>query len=112
MARDANSLWSVLVNRLAAALLLLNTDKTFSSAWLGIFVTARLGSDTRVEELIKNGRPFWALLGQSRRADPLGNRHGRAIGAGHVAGITNSTFVTNSGGVVPLAACCECPQRG
>jgi hypothetical protein len=53
MARDANSLWSVLVNRLAAALLLLNTDKTFSSAWLGIFVTARLGSDTRVEELIK-----------------------------------------------------------
>ncbi|SKB06964.1 hypothetical protein SAMN05421862_1303 [Pseudomonas extremaustralis] len=105
MARDANSLWSVLVNRLAAALLLLNTDKTFSSAWLGIFVTARLGSDTRVEELIKNGRPFWALLGQ--KAEGLtrwATATGRAIGAGHVAGITNSTFVTNSGGVVPLAA--------
>lgn len=105
MARDANSLWSVLVNRLAAALLLLNTDKTFNSSWLGIFVTARLGSDTRIEALIENGRQVWKLLGQ--KAEGLtrwATTTGRAIGIGHVAGITNSTFVTNSGGVVPLAA--------
>ncbi|WP_368491734.1 toxin VasX [Pseudomonas sp. Hg5Tf] len=105
MARDANGPWSVLVNRLAAALLLLKEQKTFSTAWLGIFVAARLGSEARLQFVTEGGRQIWTLLGQ--KAEGLtrwARATGEAIGAGRVAGITNSTFVTHSGGVVPLAA--------
>ena len=105
MARDAHSPWSVLVNRLAASLLLLKGDKTFSSAWLGVFVAARLGSEARLQLVTEGGRQIWTLLGQ--KAEGLtqwARTTGEAIGAGRVTGIANSAFVTNSGGVVPLAA--------
>ncbi|WP_084379046.1 toxin VasX [Pseudomonas mucidolens] len=105
MARDAHSPWNVLVNRLAASLLLLKGAQTFSSAWLGVFVAARLGSETRLQLVTEGGRQIWTLLGQ--KAEGLtqwARTTGEAIGAGRVTGITNSAFVTNSGGVVPLAA--------
>lgn len=105
MARDAKSAWSVLVNRMAASLLLLKGAKTFSSAWLGILVAARLGSDVRLKAVSEAGRQLWKLLGQSAEGlTQWANTTGKAIGAGRVAGITNSSFVTSSGGVVPLAA--------
>jgi hypothetical protein len=105
MARDANSLWSILVNRLAAALLLLKGDKTFSNSWFGVFITARLGSDTRLQAVTEGGRQIWKLLGQKAEGiSQWANTTGKAIGAGRVTGIVNSPFVTNSGGVVPLAA--------
>ncbi|WP_238591859.1 toxin VasX [Pseudomonas abietaniphila] len=105
MAREAKSPWNVLVNRLAASLLLLKGDKTFSSAWLGIFVTARLGADTRVAQVVRDARQVWTLLGQKAEGlNQWARATGKAIGAGHVSGITNSPLVTNSGGIVPLAA--------
>lgn len=105
MARDVDSAWSLLVNRLAASLLLLKSDKTFSSSWLGVFITARLGSDTRFQAVTEGGRQMWKLLGQKAEGlSQWASNTGKAIGAGRLAGITNSPFVTNSGGVVPLAA--------
>jgi hypothetical protein len=105
MARDASNLWSVLVNRLAAALLLLKGGNTFSGSWLGVFIAARLGSDARLQLGSKGDRPVWKLLGQ--QAEALGEwakTTGRAIGAGRVKWILDSSLVSNSGGVVPLAA--------
>ena len=105
MAQSARSPWSVLVNRLAASLLLLKGAKTFSSAWLGVLVAARLGSEARLQSVIEGGQPVWKLVGQKAEALTQWARStGDAIGAGHVKGIVNSSFVTNSGGVVPLAA--------
>ncbi|MEX5688193.1 toxin VasX [Pseudomonas silesiensis] len=105
MARDASSQWSLLVNRLAAALLLLKGDGAFSGSWMGVFVAARLGSNTRLQFATEAGRQVWKLVGQ--QADALGDWAkvtGKAIGAGRVAQIVNSPVVANSGGVVPLAA--------
>jgi|SRR5471032_203570 len=105
MAQSAHSPWSVLVNRLAASLLLLTGGKTFSSAWLGVFVAARLGSEARLQSVIEGGQAVWKLVGQKAEGLTQWARStGDAIGAGHVKGIVNSSFVTNSGGVVPLAA--------
>ena len=105
MARDAQGAWSVLVNRLAASLLLLKGDKTFSSAWVGILVAARLGSDARLQSVIEAGKPVWKLLGE--KAEGLNrwvNATGQAIGAGRMERVINAPVVSNSGGVVPLAA--------
>ena len=105
MARDASSQWSMLVNRLAASLLLLKGDGTFSRSWMGVLIAARLGSDTRLEFVTEAGRQVWKLLGQ--QAEALGDwakMTGKAIGAGRVGWIVNSPVVANSGGVVPLAA--------
>jgi len=105
MARDASSQWSMLVNRLAAALLLLKGDSTFSRSWMGVLIAARLGSDTRLQFVTEAGRQVWKLLGQ--QAEALGDwakTTGKVIGAGRVGRIVNSPVVANSGGVVPLAA--------
>lgn len=105
MARHAQEPWSVLVNRLAAALLILKGDKTFSSAWVGIFVAARLGSDARLQAVTHAGRQIWTLLGE--KAEGLNHwvkATGQAIGAGRMERVTNSPLISNSGGVVPLAA--------
>jgi len=105
MARDAQGPWSVLVNRLAAALLVLKGDTTLSSAWVGIFVAARLGSDARLQAVTHAGRQMWTLLGE--KAEGLNHwvkATGHAIGAGRMERVTNSPLISNSGGVVPLAA--------
>jgi hypothetical protein len=105
MARDVSSQWSMLVNRLAAALLLLKADGAFSRSWMGVLIAARLGSDTRLQFVTEAGRQVWKLLGQ--QAEALGDwakATGKAIGAGRVGRIVNSPVVANSGGVVPLAA--------
>ncbi|UIN57015.1 MULTISPECIES: toxin VasX [Pseudomonas] len=105
MARDAASQWSVLVNRLGAALLLLKGDNGFSASWMSIFVAARLGGESRLQQVSEGGRQVWALLGQ--RAEALAqwvNKTGKAIGVGRVERIVNSPVVVNSGGVVPMAA--------
>lgn len=105
MARDASSLWSALVNRLAASLLLLKGDGAFSRSWMGVFVAARLGSDTRLQFVTEGARQVWKLLGQ--QAEALGEwakATGTAIGVGRVERIVKSSVVINSGGVVPLAA--------
>ena len=105
MARDVGSQWSVLVNRLAAALLLLKGDSGLGRSWMGIFVAARLGNDTRLQFVTEAGRPVAKLLGQ--QAEALGQwarATGKAIGAGQVGRIIQSPVVANSGGVVPLAA--------
>ncbi|WP_256214648.1 hypothetical protein [Pseudomonas sp. H1h] len=105
MAREADSQWNVLVNRLGAALLLLKGDKGFSASWMSIFIAARLGGESRLQFAIEAGRPVWKLLGQ--RAEALSewvNKTGKAIGGGRVERIVNSPVVVNSGGVVPLAA--------
>ncbi|WP_052750700.1 toxin VasX [Pseudomonas psychrophila] len=105
MARHAQEPWSVLVNRLAASLLILKGDKTFSSAWVGIFVAARLGSDARLQAVTHAGRQIWTLLGE--KAEGLNHwvkTTGQAIGAGRMERVTNSPLISNSGGVVPLAA--------
>lgn len=105
MARDASSQWSMLVNRLAASLLLLKSDGAVSRSWMGVLIAARLGSDTRLQFVTEGGRQVWKLLGQ--QAEALGDwakATGKAIGAGRVGRIVNSPVVANSGGVVPLAA--------
>lgn len=105
MARNAKSSWSVLVNRMAAALLLLKGGKTFSSSWLGILIAARLGSDTGLQAVSEGGRQVWKLLGQGAESlTQWASSTGKAIGVGRLSGITNSSVVSNSGGVVPLAA--------
>lgn len=105
MARDVSSQWSVLVNRLAASLLLLEGGNNFSGSWMGVFIAARLGSGARLQFVTEAGRQVWKLLGQ--QAEALGDwakATGKAIGAGRVGRIVNSPVVANSGGVVPLAA--------
>ncbi|MDI3398420.1 hypothetical protein QLG12_09420 [Pseudomonas sp. V88_4] len=105
MARDAASQWSVLVNRLGAALLLLKGDNSFSASWMSIFIATRLGGESRLQQVSEGGRQVWALLGQ--RAEALAqwvNKTGKAIGVGRVERIVNSPVVVNSGGVVPMAA--------
>ncbi|MFJ7795343.1 toxin VasX [Pseudomonas sp. NPDC096950] len=105
MARDANSLWSALVNRMAAALLLLKGDGAFSRSWMGILIANRLGSNTPLRLVTEGGRQVWKLVGQM--AEALGDwvkSTGKAIGVGRVERIVNSPAVVNSGGVVPLAA--------
>ncbi len=105
MARDAQGSWSVLVNRLSASLLILKGDKTFSSAWMGIFIAARVGSDARLQSVTEGGKQVWKLLGQ--KAEGLNQwvkTTGQSIGTGHVKGIVKSSLITDSGGVVPLAA--------
>lgn len=105
MARDTNSGWSTLVNRLAAALLLLNDNEFFSSAWLGVFVAARLGSDTRLQLVTEGNQEIWRLQGQ--KAEGLAEwvrATSHAIGIGQVKGILKSPLVPSSAGVVPLAA--------
>ncbi|MDR6917513.1 hypothetical protein J2X66_004392 [Pseudomonas sp. 3296] len=105
MARNTHGAWSVLVNRLAASLLLLKGGTTFSSAWLGVFVAARLGSEARLQSVSEGGTQVWRLLGQQAEGlTQWARTTGEAIGVGRVSGIVNSSFVTNSGGVVPLAA--------
>ena len=105
MARDARHSWSVLVNRLSAALLILKGDTTFSSAWMGIFIAARLGSDARLQSVTDGGKQVWKLLGQKAEGlNQWAKVTGQAIGAGHAKGIVRSSLVTDSGGVVPLAA--------
>ena len=105
MAREADSQWNVLVNRLGAALLLLKGDKGFSASWMSIFLAARLGGESRLQFVTEGARQVWKLFGQ--RAEALGewvNKTGKAIGVGRVERIVNSPVVVNSGGVVPLAA--------
>ncbi|MCK1794270.1 toxin VasX [Pseudomonas violetae] len=105
MARVVSSDWSVLVNRLAASLLLLKGNGAFSGSWMGVLIAARLGSDTRLQLVNEAGRQVWKVLGQ--QAEALGDwakETGRAIGSGRVGRIVNSPVVANSGGVVPLAA--------
>jgi hypothetical protein len=105
MARDVGSQWSVLVNRLAAALLLLKGDNGLGRSWMGIFVAARLGNDTRLQIVTEAGRSVAKLVGQ--QAEALGHwarATGKAIGAGQMGWITQSPVVVNSGGVVPLTA--------
>ncbi|MDZ3827232.1 toxin VasX [Pseudomonas monsensis] len=105
MARDAGSQWSVLVNRLGAALLLLKGDKGFSASWMSIFLAARLGGESRLQFVTEGVRPAWKLLGQRAEAlDEWVSKTGKAIGVGRVERIVNSPVVVNSGGVVPLAA--------
>ncbi|MEG0969043.1 MAG: hypothetical protein RSG92_27135, partial [Pseudomonas sp.] len=103
MAQHAPHSWSVLVNRLAAALLLLKDGNIFSSAWLGVFIVERLGSGTRLQSVTEGGRRLWRLLGENAEGLTRWARDtGKAIGGGHVKRIAGSPFVTNSGGVVPL----------
>ncbi|MBX9408939.1 hypothetical protein K5E40_25040 [Pseudomonas baetica] len=105
MAREADSQWNMLVNRLGAALLLLKSDKGFSASWMSIFLAARLGGESRLQFVTEGTRQVWKLFGQ--RAEALGewvNKTGKAIGVGRVERIVNSPVVVNSGGVVPLAA--------
>ncbi|MFJ2467864.1 hypothetical protein ACIOU6_27920, partial [Pseudomonas sp. NPDC087615] len=105
MAREADSQWNMLVNRLGAALLLLKGDKGFSASWMSIFLAARLGGESRLQFVTEGTRQVWKLFGQ--RAEALSewvNKTGKAIGVGRVERIVNSPVVVNSGGVVPLAA--------
>ncbi|MHC8356102.1 toxin VasX [Pseudomonas sp. LB3P81] len=105
MAREANSAWSELVNRLAAALLLLKDDNSFSRSWMGILIASRLGSDTRLQSVIEGGRAVWKLMGTlGEELARWASASGKAIGAGRVERILKSSLVMNSGGVVPLAA--------
>lgn len=104
MARDAHNPWSVLVNRLSAALLLLKGESTFSSSWMGVLIATRLGSGARLQALSEGGRQVWQLLGQNaEKLSQWATTTGKAIGAGRTMGIVNSPAVTNSGGTVPLA---------
>lgn len=105
MARDASSAWSLLVNRLAASLLLLKGSNTFSGSWLGVFVAVRLGSGTGLQSVTEGGRAVWKLLGeQGEGLAKWASDSGKAIGAGQIQRIVKSSVVLNSGGVVPLAA--------
>lgn len=104
MARDVSSQWSVLVNRLAAALLLLKGDGAFSRWWMGVLIANRLGNNAPLGMLVENGRRVWKMLGEQAEAlNAWVRATGRAIGSGRVARILNSPAVVNSGGVLPLA---------
>lgn len=105
IAKDAHAPWAVLVSRISASLLLLKSEQGFSTSWLTVFITARLGGNARLQSAREGGRLVWKLFGQ--QVDGL-NRWvkdtAHAIGTGHVKGIVDSPFVQKSGGVVPLAA--------
>lgn len=103
MAREAGSAWSTLVNRLAAALLLLKDDSAVSRHWLGVFIAARLGSDVRLHSVTETGHTQWKALGQQGEAlTQWAKNAGQGIGAGYVDRVIKSEVVLNSGGVVPL----------
>ncbi|WOE76952.1 toxin VasX [Pseudomonas protegens] len=105
MGRNLHSTWAVLVNRLAPALLLLKSDKGISPAWLGIFVTARLGRNIRFQAVTEGGRQVWRMLGAEANAfNQWLNTTAKAIGSGRVGDIMRSPAVANSGSTVAVAA--------
>lgn len=107
MGRNIHGTWAVLVNRLAAALLLLKSDQGLSPAWLGVFITARLGRDIQLQATTEAGRQrqVWKILGAAADAfNQWLNTTAKAIGSGLVRNIVRSPAVTQSGSTIAVIA--------
>lgn len=107
MAGDINSVWNLLVKRLSASLLLLRSKagEPFQGAWLAIMTALRAASEMGLRLVHQGERQLLQLVGKA--AEDLTQwsiTTGRAIGAGRVADIVNSTAVKNSGGLIAVAA--------
>ena len=105
MANDVTGLWSTLVKRLGASLLLLNTKvgEPLKGPWLAIMIAARAGNQIGLRQVQQGGRQVLQAFGKA--AEDLNqwvNTTGKAIGAGRVADIVNSPAVKGSGGLVAL----------
>ncbi|WP_426781370.1 toxin VasX [Pseudomonas syringae] len=106
MARDAGGLWSILVKRLGAALLLLKGEhkEHLSKSWTTLLMAVRLGNQVGTKVLVENGTRILKSFGPGVESLVHWVKStGRAISTGQAANILNSSAIQNSGGLVPLA---------
>ncbi|MES2870737.1 MAG: hypothetical protein V4749_14335 [Pseudomonadota bacterium] len=106
-AQNTSGYWNILIKRLGAALILLQSKpaSTLSGPWLGILVAVRLGNGVGLRASNEGGVRAWQLFGSP--AEDLtrwANKTGKAIGAGQVGNIVNSSAVQGAGGLVAVAA--------
>ncbi|WP_032608744.1 toxin VasX [Pseudomonas syringae] len=105
MARDATGVWSTLVKRLGAALLLLKSEHTdrLSGAWTTILMAARLGNEVGTRVISEGGTRLLQAFGPGINDFVHWVKStAHAISIGQVARIVNSPAVQNSGGLAPM----------
>ncbi|MEE4688673.1 toxin VasX [Pseudomonas alliivorans] len=105
MARNANGLWSILVKRLGAALLLLKGEhkEHLSKSWTTLLMAVRLANQVGTKILLENGTRILKPFGSGVESlMHWAKSTGRAISTGQAANILNSPAIQNSGGLVPL----------
>jgi len=106
-AQDTNGHWNILIKRLGAALMLLQGEHTSvpSGPWLGILVAARLGCGVGLRTISEGGTRVWQLFGShAENLTRWANTMGKAIAAGQVKNIVNSSAVQGAGGLVAVTA--------
>lgn len=102
LAANLEGSWTAVMTRLSAALI---HDSQNLARAMGLLLVVRLGENSHMLRTVENGLSLWRLAGQ--KAEALGQwTHftAKAIGLGKIAGITGSSTVSASGGLLPLAA--------
>lgn len=107
MSNTANSLWSVLIKRLSASLLLLSSKvgEPLKGPWLAMMTVVRVANQIGLRLIIQGKHQVLQQFGKA--AEDLAqwvNTTGKAIGRGHIAKIVDSPAVKNSGGLIALTA--------
>ena len=107
ISNDANSLWSVLIKRLSASLLLLSSKvgEPLKGPWLAMMTVVRVANQIGLRLIIQGKHQVLQQFGKA--AEDLAqwvNTTGKAIGRGHIAKIVDSPAVKNSGGLIALTA--------
>lgn len=107
ISNDANSLWSVLIKRLSASLLLLSSKvgEPLKGPWLAMMTVVRAANQIGLRLIIQGKHQVLQQFGKA--AEDLAqwvNTTGKAIGRGHIAKIVDSPAVKNSGGLIALTA--------
>ncbi|MGE6527647.1 toxin VasX [Pseudomonas sp. NPDC077382] len=105
LAGNIEGAWATTVARLGGALVLLKHNTQLASHWAGLLLVTRFGQDSRLVRAVENGVDVWRLMGAKAEAlSQWASNTAQAIRSGRVAGIVPSPAITNSGGILPLAA--------
>lgn len=97
--------WATTVARMGGALVLLKHNTQLATHWVGLLLVTRFGQDSRLVRAVENGVEVWRLMGAKAEAlSKWASNTAQAIRSGRVAGIVQSPAITNSGGILPLAA--------
>ncbi|KQB55715.1 hypothetical protein AQS70_00860 [Pseudomonas endophytica] len=107
MSHNADSLWSTLLKRLSASLLLLSSKvgEPLKGPWLAMMTVIRATNKIGLRLIIQGKHQVLQQFGKA--AEDLTqwiNTTGKAIGLGHVSKIADSPAVKNSGGLLALTA--------
>ncbi len=105
LAGDIEGAWATTVARLGGALVLLKHNTQLATHLVGLLLVTRFGQDSRLVRAVENGVEVWRLMGAKAEAlSKWASNTAQAIRSGRVAGIVQSPAITNSGGILPLAA--------